>query len=68
MAQSKDSVPARKVAENGAKGDIILGKQNKKDQLSASPQLLKQKDSLHKQVSTEPKKKKPKNKSGKGGR
>ena len=68
IAQAKDSVPARKVAEKGAQGDIIIGKQNKKNQLSASPELLQQKDSLHNEASTQPKKKKSKNKSGKGGK
>jgi len=43
MAQGKDSMPAKKVAEKGAKGDLILGKQNKKKQLNASPQLLNKK-------------------------
>ena len=58
MAQSKDSVQAKKVAESGATGDIILGKQNKKTQLSVSPQRFTQKDSLHKEASIQSKKKK----------
>ena len=58
MAQSKDLDPAKKVAESGATGDIILGKQNKKTQLSVSPQRFTQKDSLHKEASIQSKKKK----------
>ena len=45
MAQKQDSVPARSLAEKGAQGDIILGKENKKSQLSAAPQLLQVGDS-----------------------
>jgi len=60
MAQSKDSVPARKVVENGTKGDLIVGKENKKSQLNAPTQSLQQKDSL--KPSTQPKKKKIKDK------
>ena len=68
MAQTKDSVPAKKVVENGTKGDLIIGKENKKSQLMAPPQPLKQKDTLHKQSSTRPQKKKAKNKSRKEGK
>ena len=39
MAQK--STPARSLAEKGAQGDIILGKENKKGQLSATPQILR---------------------------
>ena len=62
MAQVKDSVPAKKLAEQGSKGDLILGKQNKRNQLTASPQMLQQKDSLQKEASIQQKKKKSKNK------
>jgi len=65
MAQAKDSIPTKNVIEQGAKGDIILGKQNKQNQLTAAPQQLQQKDSLHKEASTHPKKKKSKNKNRK---
>jgi len=41
MAQKQDSVPARSLAEKGAQGDIILGKENKKSQLLNPPQLLR---------------------------
>jgi hypothetical protein len=44
MAQKQDSVPARSLAEKGAQGDIILGKENKKGQLSATSQILKVED------------------------
>ena len=67
MAQAKDSAPAKKVVEKGAQGDIILGKQNKKDQLNASPQQLQQKDSLHREVSNQSQKKKSKSKSRRRG-
>jgi hypothetical protein len=42
MAQKQDSVPARSLAEKGAQGDIILGKENKKSQLLESPQKILQ--------------------------
>ena len=45
MAQKQDSIPARSLAEKGAQGDIILGKENKKSQLSAAPQILQVGDS-----------------------
>lgn len=67
MAQSKDSVPARKVVENGTTGDLIVGKESRKSQLNASPQLLKKNDSLNKEASTPSKKKKIKPKSRKSG-
>ena len=57
MAQAKDSVPAKNLAEKGAQGDVILGKQNKKSQLNAETQML-QKDSVDKPGSTQPKRKK----------
>ena len=60
MAQARDSMPAKKVVEQGAKGDIILGKQNKQNQLTAAPHQLQQKDSLHKEAPVKPKKKKSK--------
>ena len=68
MAQLKDSVPARKAVENGTKGDLIIGKENKKSQLTSSPQLLRQKDSANKEASTLPKKKKAKCKGRKSGK
>lgn len=46
LAQSKDSVPAKKIIEQGTKGDIIVGNEKKKAQLNASPQPLKG-DSLY---------------------
>jgi len=63
MAQAQGSAPAKRVVEKGAQGDIILGKQNKKNQLNASPQQRQQKDSLHPEVSNPSKKKKSKSKS-----
>ena len=48
MAQKQDSIPARSLVENGAQGDIILGKESKKSQLSAAPQILQAADSSSK--------------------
>jgi hypothetical protein len=66
MGQAKDSIPVKKVVEKGAKGDVILRKQNQKKQLSAPPQLLEHKDSLH-NASTQ-KNKKSKSKGRKEGK
>jgi hypothetical protein len=44
MAQKQDSIPARSLVEKGAQGDIILGIENKKGQLSATPQTLQVED------------------------
>jgi len=63
IAQSKDSVPAGPLIEKGTKGDLILGKENKKKQLNASPQLLLANDSIRKkETGIQPKKKKNKHK------
>jgi hypothetical protein len=67
-AQSKDSVPAKKIIEQGAKGDIITGKEVKKKQLNAPPKMLKQQDSAHKKTYMGPKKKKLKSKTRKTGK
>ncbi len=40
MAQKKDSIPVRSLVEKGSYGDVILGNQNKKARLSATPQML----------------------------
>jgi len=61
MAQIKDSPSAKRVVEKGTKGDIILGKDTKKKQLMASPQVLEQ-QSHAKTPYVTPKKKKHKNK------
>ncbi len=45
-AQSADTLSASKVIEQGSKGDIILGKKIKKDQLKETPVLLHQRDSV----------------------
>jgi hypothetical protein len=45
MAQKQDSVPVRSLAEKGGQGDILLAKETKKHQLSASPQMLNAADS-----------------------
>ena len=56
-AQKKDTT-AKQVVEQGTKGDIILGKEIQKQQLSAPPQLLQMQDSVNKQPSAVPSKKK----------
>jgi len=43
-AQSKDTLSAKQVIDNGSKGDIILGEKNNKDQIQDTPVLLHQKD------------------------
>jgi hypothetical protein len=48
MAQKQDLVPARSLAEKGAQGDIILGRERKKNQLSFKPQILEAADSSRK--------------------
>ena len=65
MAQNKDSIVSKKIVEKGAKGDIILGKQNKKKQLTAAPTVLKKQHSLHQPNYIPPKKRKAKTKIGK---
>jgi len=57
MAQKQDSASAKSLIEKGTLGDIILGKENKKSQLSATPPMLKASDSSQKKDS-QPKKKK----------
>lgn len=48
IAQQRDSIPARSIAEKGAQGDLILGKKIKKDQLLSTPPALQSGDSLYK--------------------
>ncbi len=48
MAQKQDLIPARSLVEKGAQGDIILGKESKKSQLSFTPQILEAADSSSK--------------------
>ena len=45
-AQSKGTITARKIIDKGAKGDIILGERNKKDQLNHTPVILHPRDSI----------------------
>jgi len=45
-AQSTDTLSAKQIIEKGAKGDIIVGEKNKKDQLTDAPVLLHQNDSV----------------------
>jgi hypothetical protein len=45
MAQSNDTIPAKKVTEKGEKGDIILGKEYRKKQLGKTPQSIQSADS-----------------------
>lgn len=48
MAQKQDSIPARSLIEKGTQGDIILGQEGKKRQLSAKPAMLNPADSSQK--------------------
>ena len=45
-AQSKDTLSARQVIENGSKGDVILGEKIKKAQLNDSAVLLHSKNNV----------------------
>ena len=64
-AQSKDTITAQKIIDKGAKGDIILGEKNKKDQLNDTPVLLYSKDSAcRKDVRSSKKLRKKQNKKG----
>ena len=58
-AQSKDSVPVKSIIENGAGGDLLLGKENQRKKLHSSPGVLR-KDSLQKTTTILSKKKKNK--------
>jgi hypothetical protein len=61
MAQKQDSIPARSLAEKGSHGDVLLGKEHKKAQLSAAPQMLNAADSSQKKdIHSKLKKNKPK--------
>lgn len=57
-AQSNDTLSAKKLAEKGTKGDIILGNEYKQQQLNVTPQLLKTSDSV---ITKEPMNTKKKN-------
>lgn len=48
MAQKQDSIPARSLAEKGSQGDVLLGNEHKKAQLSTAPQMLSAADSSQK--------------------
>ena len=48
MAQKQDLIPARSLVEKGEQGDIILGKESKKSQLSFTPRILEAADSSSK--------------------
>jgi hypothetical protein len=50
VAQKKDSVPVKPITEKASSGDIILGKENKKQQLNSPPQLLERKEPLRKKT------------------
>ena len=58
VAQRQDSVPVRPLVEKGGQGDILLGKETKKAQLSAGPQILSAADSTQKKEIRSKKKKK----------
>ena len=48
MAQKQDSVAVKSLVEKGSQGDILLGNENKKNQLSGAPQILNITDSSQK--------------------
>ena len=48
MAQKQDSIPGKSLAEKGAQGDILLGKEVKKNQLLDTPPRLQVPDSSQK--------------------
>jgi len=50
MAQNQDSIPVKSLVEKGARGDIILGKENQKNQLVATPEMLKADSSQKKEI------------------
>jgi hypothetical protein len=56
VAQKQDSVPVKPLVEKGGQGDILLGKETKKAQLSAAPQILNAADPSQKK-NIRPKKK-----------
>jgi hypothetical protein len=63
FAQHGDTSNAKKITEQGAKGDLILGREIKKQQLKSAPQMLGKQDSLPtKQPATAVNKKKAKKK------
>ena len=45
-AQSKDTMTAKKIIDNGSKGDIILGEKNKKDRFNNAPIFLYEGNSI----------------------
>lgn len=60
MAQKEDSIPAKPLIEKGAQGDILIGKENQKSQLSAAPQMLNTNAACKKDVGAKKKKAKHK--------
>ena len=61
MAQKKESIPAKPLAEKGAHGDIILGKENQKNQLTATAEMLNADTSKKKEIHSKKKHKKKSN-------
>ena len=51
IAQRQDPVRVRSLAEKAAQGDVILGQENKKKQLSAEPPILNAADSFQRKES-----------------
>lgn len=60
FAQNPDTIPVRKIVEDGTKGDIILGNEYKKKQLVFDPQLTPVKKSCKRNEGLCSKKKRPK--------
>jgi len=61
IAQKQDSIPGKSLSEKGAQGDILLGKEAKKNQLLDTPQRLQVPDSSQKK-DIHSKKKRPRHK------
>jgi hypothetical protein len=57
VAQSKEPVSVKSITEKGATGDLIIGKEIKKNLLSSSPELLQRNRYLPSVESTTPGKK-----------
>jgi hypothetical protein len=53
LAQKQGSVPVKTLTEKGAQGDIILGQESKKKQLTAAPLLLNATDSSQQKKSVQ---------------
>jgi len=61
LAQKQDSIPVRSLVERGAQGDVLLGKETRKAQLTSTPRGLQIPGSAcEKKIYAKKKKAKPK--------